>query len=324
MRVFFAIAASLCPITLAAVQPPKEPPGRAEAHRRHGLDPATALESRAGPTHTYILELFRRDGLPTPKHHELSRSERQQLVDALEILPPVHRGVLRERLRTMSFLDDMPNTALTSTVDTAEPFRLFDITVNASILGQNVSEWLTQKERTCYDNAGSALRVSVDAGTKLNALAYVLLHESTHIVDSVLRITPPILSEVQPVRVDASAGHPFTEGTWVDLSMPKPPFRDPSRERVRFYAGNGTIPIAQAQEVYESLRRTPFVSLYGGRNWLDDLAEYLSVYHLTEVLKQPYRIVIRRGDDEAFVYEPMKSPLVRGRIEQMKRFYQGA
>ena len=48
----------------------------------------------------------------------------------------------------------------------------------------------------------------------------------------------------------------------------------------------------------------------------------MTVYHVTEVLKQPYRLVIRRGDDEVFVYEPMKSDLVRRRSGQMKRFYE--
>jgi len=73
--------------------------------------------------------------------------------------------------------------------------------------------------------------------------------------------------------------------------------------------------------VYRSLGRTPFVSLYGSSNWHDDLAEYVAVYQWTQVLKQPYRFVIREGKREVFVYEPMKSELVRGRIDQMKRFY---
>jgi hypothetical protein len=42
---------------------------------------------------------------------------------------------------------------------------------------------------------------------------------------------------------------------------------------------------------------------------------------LTEKLEQPYRIVIRRAEQEIFAYEPMKSPLVRARsflIDQEK------
>ena len=63
------------------------------------------------------------------------------------------------------------------------------------------------------------------------------------------------------------------------------------------------------------------MSLYGSSNWHDDLAEYVALYHLTEVLEQPYRIVIRKAGKEVSVYEPMKSDIVRGRSGQMKRFY---
>jgi hypothetical protein len=243
-----------------------------------------------------VLKLFIESGRPAPRAHALTRAEQAKVNFVIQSLPPLHQRTLTERLRGLSFLDGMPNTALTSTVNSDEPFRLFDITVNAAILSQNVSEWLTQKERSCFDTSGSALRVSVDAGAKYDALLYV--------------------PDARPVT-------PFTEGIWSDLTLPTPAFRHPRRARLRFYSGTGALPVDQAQEVYESLRRTPFASLYGGRNSLDDLAEYVTVYHLTEVLKQPYRIVIRRGDDKVFAYEPMKSDLVRRRIGQMKRFYKG-
>jgi hypothetical protein len=256
-----------------------------------------------------------------PKVHVLTEVERAKLETTIESLPPLHRRVLTERLRALSFLDGMPNTALTSTVNADEPFRLFDITINASILGQNVSEWLTQKERTIYSADGSNLSVNVDAGTKLDALFFAFLHEATHVVDACERITPEVPGGEQPAQPTKQPSTPFTVGVWSELSIPVPRFRDPIRERTRFYAGGKAIPIGEAPAVYAWLRRTPFVSLYGSRNWLDDLAEYVTVYHLTEVMKQPFRIVIKNGDDAIFSYEPMKSELVRGRIGQMKRFY---
>jgi hypothetical protein len=82
------------------------------------------------------------------------------------------------------------------------------------------------------------------------------------------------------------------------------------------------LAIDQAQAVYLSLHRTPFVSLYGSSNWYDDLAEYVAAYHWTAKLHQPYRIVVRRAeDDPALILEPMKSTLVRKRAGQVKRFY---
>ncbi len=217
----------------------------------------------------------------------------------------------------------MPVTGLTSTVNPDESFLLFDITINAGILGKNASEWLTEKERTCFDTTGSPLRVSVDAGTKLDALVYVLLHEATHVVDFCELITPPVSEESGSWRADNRPASPFTEGVWSDLDRPAPAFCDPLRARVGFYGFGRAIPVDQAFPVYASLRRTPFVSLYGGRNSRDDLAEFVTVYHVTEILRQPYRTVIRYDNDEVFAFEPMKSEIVRRRIALLKRFYEG-
>jgi hypothetical protein len=320
---FVAFSILPCNAPVATADEPATLSERTAAYRRHGLDASSSLESRVKETPRSVLDMFKELGGPAPTTHGLTNEERRQLKAAIEALPPLHRRVLTEHLRVISFLDGMPNTALTSTVNADERYRLFDITINASILRQNVSEWLTQKERTCFDPAGSPLSVSVDAGNRLDALVYAFLHEATHVIDASERITPVI-----PRRGEAPgpADRPvsaFTAGVWSELNVPVARFRDPIRERINFYADGGPILIGEAPAVYAWLRRTPFVSLYGSRNWLDDLAEYVTVYHLTEVMKQPYRIVIRNGVDETLVYEPMKSDLVRGRIREMKRYYSG-
>src|SRR5262249_30209770 len=159
--------------------------------------------------------------------------ERRQLSGAFAVLPPLHRRVLGERLRSVSFLDGMPNTALTSTVNPEEPYRLFDITIRAAILRQDVSDWLTEKERSCFDAAGSRLSVSIKAG-KLDAIVYALLHEATHVVDSCLRITPASRFG-RKTAVDATA-NAFTEGVWSESELPSPRYRDPLLERIKFRA----------------------------------------------------------------------------------------
>jgi hypothetical protein len=294
-------------------------PQRDETVRRHGLDPASPLESRVKDTPEAVLKMFEEAGEAAPTAHALTTAERRKLSAGFAALPPLHRRILGERLRGVSFLDGMPNTALTSTVNPDEPYRLFHITIRAGILRENVSEWMTWKERTCYEVASSPLCVSVEAG-ELDAIIYVLLHEATHIVDSCLQITPAVRSSDQPARERPAGG--FTENVWSEPTTPTVRNRDPLLERIRFRAGGQILAIGQAESVYRALRRTPFVSLYGSSNWFDDLAEYVALYHLTEVLKQPYRIVIRRQGEEIFVYEPMKSDIVRGRAGQMKRFYE--
>jgi hypothetical protein len=63
----------------------------------------------------------------------------------------------------------MPNTALTSTLNSDEPYPVFNITIRAAILKQNVSEWLTEKERACFTKGNSPLSIVIEAG-QLNAL----------------------------------------------------------------------------------------------------------------------------------------------------------
>jgi hypothetical protein len=290
----------------------------ASTARRYDLDPRSPLDSRFRQTPASVLKMFADDGTNAPTAHVLTDDERLKLANAFASLPPLHRRVLGERLRTVSFLDGMPNTALTSTVNPGEPYKLFDITIRAAILHQNISQWLTEKERTCFDMTGSPLSVSIEAG-KRDAILYVLLHEGAHIVDSSLGLTPPMSSDLKPGGIQPATS--FTVGVWSESSVPLPLYRDSLREQARFHAGGKVLPVDQAESIYASLRRTPFVSLYGSRNWYEDLAEYVAVFHLTEKLGEPFRVVVRNQEKEIFAWEPMKSDLVRARAGQMRQFY---
>jgi len=291
---------------------------RAEALPYYGFDPSTALEARIGETPAAVLKGFKEAGL-NPTAHVLTTVERQKLSNAFASLPPLNRRILRERLRSLSFLEGMPNTALTSTVNPGEPYKVFDITIRAGILGQDVSEFLTQKERTCFETANSSLNVFIEGGT-LDAVVYVLLHESAHIVDGSLHITSEMGVGDQLDKSPATSL--FTRNVWSSWRTPAPRYRNTLLERSRFYAEGKVLSIDRAEAVYKALSQTPFVSVYGSRNWLDDLAEVVTWYHLTDKLKQPYRIEIRKKGEVMFAYEPMRSPLVRSRLDQLKRFYE--
>jgi hypothetical protein len=291
---------------------------RTTAYHRYGLDPASSPPTRIRSTPAEVLKIFEEAGM-SPVAHELSETERRKFSAAFTVLPPLHQHVLNERLRSVSFVDNMPNTALTSTVNPDESYRLFDITIRANILDDDVSEWLTEKERTCFETKDAALSVSIDAGD-FDAIAYVLLHEATHIVDATIGITPRIRPDGQ--TVDDSAVSEFTSGVWSERSVPFPRFRHRPLEEIHFRNDGKVFPMEQAVTVYESLQQTPFVSLYGSCNWYEDLAEYVTVYHFTEKFGQPFRIVVRNIDEVVFSYEPMKSKLVQERIGQMNRFYE--
>ncbi|MEO6282919.1 MAG: hypothetical protein ABIN80_13435 [Dyadobacter sp.] len=243
---------------------------------------------RLQPASEKTLQIFKDAGM-SPIEHTLTAEESGQLEKVFAELPPLHQQVLKEHLASISFLDDMPNTALTSTLNFGSDFPVFNITIRAAIFKQNASEWMSEKERTCFNAANSPLVVSCEIG-QLSALLYVMLHETTHIVDGVLQI----------------AKGNFGTGTWHDITRIAPEFSDALIDSTR-YRGGKPLPIDRAEKLYQALSLTPFVSLFSTSRWHEDLAEYLSVYHFTQKLGQPFRITIRDKGKEIFIYEPMKS-----------------
>ncbi len=77
----------------------------------------------------------------------------------------------------------------------------------------------------------------------------------------------------------------------------------------------------EALPVYSALKCTPLVSLYSTSNWHEDFAEYLTVYHFTYKLGQPFSIILKENGKVIFSYKPMESDLVRGRLNFMGLFY---
>jgi hypothetical protein len=309
---FFVFSAGLlltiaCGVVIGQTNTPASAVPLVRSIRSFPFDPATPLDSRIQAPTPEIIEIFERSGQAVPTNHILTEDERRKVSAAFEALPPVHRQILSKHLRAVMFVDGLTASAITTTINRGDPNPLVDIAIRATVLSQTASEWLTEKERTVFSVVNSPLSVSIDAGQG-DAITYLFLHEATHAVDFDLHLTP------RPT--------PFTEQVWAEHSVPVPAYRDPLREQARFYAPSPALSINKAQAVYEALSRTPFASLYGARHREDDLAEYVTIYHWTQMLNEPYRIVIRSEGKSVFVYEPMASDLVRSRLSLMKRFYE--
>lgn len=282
-----------------------------EIQKKYGLSADTPLALRITPAPAQVLKMFHEAGM-NPTEHKLTKDEYDKVALAFKKLPPLHQSVLKDHLASISFLDNMPNNALTSTLNTTDSFNVFNITVRAGILNENVSEWLTAKEKTCFDTTNSDRSVFIDAG-KLDAVVYLLLHEATHVVDGALTLMP---------RSDSAAfrSNGFTSGLWEQRTALAPKYRDEILQNTRFRNGK-VVAIDKATEIYQALQKTPFVSLYSLNSTHEDLAEYLSVFHFTQKLSQPFRIVVRQAGEEIFVYEPMKSETVKKRNITMRQFY---
>ncbi len=283
-----------------------------------GLDANRPLIQRVGDTPESVLAIFRDAGM-SPKPFTLNEQEQQKLTEAISILPPLHQSVLKQRLRSISLVTDMPNTALTSAVNPDDSNCLFDITIRAAILKQSAAEWVAEKESSCFNNGESSFFLKADVGN-ITAIQYVLLHEATHIVDATLQITPSLRSKLGVVLPENAT--PFTADVWEDARTPASRYQNEGLMAIRFRPGGNVLEASKMKSLYEALAQTPFVSLYGSAARTEDLAEYLTVYHLTQELHQPFQIHVYEGKNVIFTHDPMASNLTRRRFELMKQFYQ--
>jgi hypothetical protein len=247
--------------------------------------------------------------------NELTEPQQRKLFAAFEVLTPLHRRVLRDRLLSIHVVEGIQANAQTMRVDPGGTEPAFRLIINARVLEETLSEFATRKERQLFQAGDSQRTVEVVAGS-MDAIAFVLLHEATHIVDMVLNLTP---ASVPGRPIEETGEAPFARGIWETAVTPVAAYRGALLDAVYWRTGQ-PLDIAQARLLYEELARTPFASVYSSLANAEDLAELVAWWQVTEIYGQPYRIEVRDGDGVTHSFEPMKRPLVRARLSQLALF----
>lgn len=273
------------------------------------LDVTTPLGQRVVDTPAAVLQHLQSLHLRVALH-TLSASERGKIVRALAALPSFESNALVAHVRSISLVDGRFANGMTI-ASSAPSGTLYDIVVNAPVLDETVSAFLTRKERGCYRSSASGAELTVEAGSQ-DAVLYVLLHEAMHVVDQISPAQISVSYAAEPPRL---AAHIWKDSLTVDSAYQSP------------FLGGGCfrhgIPdsIEDVQATYEALRSSPFVSLYGSSNPYDDSADLVAVYHLTHVLHEPYRIILRAQERTILSIEPMASPAVKRRFSGVEALY---
>jgi hypothetical protein len=268
-----------------------------------------SLMDRVRPSPEPLLKKFGTELNANLSAHVVTPAEQMIVANALAQLTPFQRKVLHERLHAIYFIDGLPNNALTFRDCGSAGKTMYSMAVRAGALHETISELVTQKEHTLFDATGSEISVTVDAGT-LNAMVYVLLHETTHIVDFAVRATP------DTPRSDGI--HPLVDEIWRDPRTPVDQYRLPILMSI-LWRGGQPMPITRAGNLYDALGRTSFISVYASCDSHDDLAELVAWTELTGRLHQPYRIRISNGTKVLGVIEPAQSKLVGARLKLLSQ-----
>lgn len=291
--------------------------------KNYTLRPDLPLHERIAPAPKVVMDFWMAvDGRKDYTTYMPSSEEIADFKSGFEMLPPLHKKVLKERLLGIYCINNFMGSGGASWVIDEKKNLYFYLTINPKILAmKDLTEVLTWRERSCFIN-DTDVEISVNCGRGTNQLSHILLHEGTHILDYVYRITPYVEKEIIKIYDDRKIETDFIKGIWKSIHEPVKEYL--FRKDVTFYGfDNGPrIKASDAHEVYRGLSESPFTSLYGSKSWAEDLADYVTFYHITQKLKISYVITVKVKGKEVMSYKPMDNQELKKRFGLMKMFYE--
>jgi hypothetical protein len=291
--------------------------------KSYNFDPTLSLVDRVAAAPDFVLKYLREmDKTVSYTAYVPTPMEKDQLSTYLGLLPDSYRETLQQRLIGIYFINKWIGSGMADYVLDEQKHLYAILVINPETMRHSISEWVTYRENTAFQDANGSsnpVRISIDCGTKYTGLMYLLLHETSHIMDYVHRYTPYVEDNLRQLGPSAKETS-FTNGIWTGYDTPAASFDFKLRRTLSFYglAYSALIPLSQAMRLYQDLQKTPFASLYGSRNWAEDFAEFSCWYHFTTVLGQPYRILLSRNGVTELTLEPMKSVLIENRTATVK------
>lgn len=308
----------ILPLFCTGTQTPPLPVQLVENHP--DFKPGSFIERIGGGSEIVLDHLKKLDDKDDYSFYEPSSEEIKLIKKEALDLPPYLKRILDEKLIGVYFVNNLLGSGLTEWVASENGTYSF-IVLDPYVLKKGISELLTEKENTCFiQDSESDISIRINCGTSYSGFYYILLHEAVHVADYSLRITPYTDNTFRNFYSIKTSETSFTGGVWEGYSDTVGSFS--FRNDTTFYGfrGGPKIPLSEAVEIYSGLEKSPFVSLYGSLNWAEDLAEYITFYHLVVTLDEEYTIEVYSGEDLIYSYEPFMSDEVLMRSESIKDF----
>jgi hypothetical protein len=295
---------SLCAVIAALPQFPPVAQASRQSHSQPEDDDTTkVLIGRVGEPAKEDIKAFKKAGMQGVKPHALTPEERIAVESALAALPRLNKQVLAQHLHKLAFVDGIlgEGTGLTSPNTKT---GLSDITLRASVIEESLTTFLTTKERRVYTDDGSGMNITV-TGTGTNALTYVLLHESTHVLDASCGIT-------------TDPHNKFVQSIWAARYALVPSLA--SITPTTYFRRADHLPMARAAGVYNALAQTPFVSLYATASRQEDLAELVAWHEIYTQDRGDLTIELKDAEGKIVNrWHPLSFPRVRDRFADVEQ-----
>jgi hypothetical protein len=195
------------------------------------------------------------------------------------------------------------------------------IIIDGDMIYKKANEWISYKESSVFKNSNpSNLSIKIaesDNNTEEFALNYILLHELGHIISQTMSVLPD-----QRDKFRDFTKYEFTKNIWLneEVSMYDDTIFQ-SRNKLKFYSTNSEFEIdTNAEDIYNSLNKTSFPTLYSAMNPDDYFSECFVSYITIYIYKQPWILTIQKKNGEFHTFENgMKTGRSKKEIDLTKK-----
>lgn len=225
---------------------------------------------------------------------------------AMNELPQPVKKLLSNKLLAIFLGQDLGGSAITDVIrdEQGKEWGAF-IVFDQKQLQRMANEWATWKEASVFEQTHEwSLQMTIAEkknNTRARAISFILLHELGHVLAIGEDFHPPWDGRGE----NKSRVYPFTELAWPGFKSFMTTYSSrydqtsfTLRPRLRFYQASPPMKPHEVLPVYQQLRSTNFVTLYGATNPGDDFAEAFATYVHNVMLKRPYYVsILNKGQE---------------------------
>lgn len=243
----------------------------------------------------------------------------------IDLLPKAHQSAFWSKLLAVYFIDNFSGAGMTEWVVGHDGSTYYYLILNSSLLDVTMDDWLSYKDDSQFDQSASSPTVQVKTQTKFKALMYGLLHEGAHIVDYELGVTPYVDPQHRRFKGRTQGGSDFTDSIWISGTQPVKRFDLKHRKEINTYGifpKRGLISRKELPDMFASLAKSPFVSFYSSTSWNEDLADFITYFHIEKHLGGVVSVELHGTGELLDMYAPLHTSFTSQREKSVRMFYE--
>lgn len=261
------------------------------------------------PSKTFVDYISSMDGNAKYKAYGLNSREMTILSKHIPYLPKKLSSCILENEVNLVFIENLRGGGMVQfVVSQAGKLSAF-IVLNPKLLSTSMQDWYEYRDNSPFFPGNGKIRLEIPVGRSYKAILGILTHEAAHIYDLFNRITPYVDPELVKLGFAEEKPTRFTEDIWLGYDTPKAAFEFAGRLRIRSYGWVEPLDSEYIPYLYDSLSKTPFITLYGSTYWSEDFAETFTWCHLKYHLRIEYSVHAYSAKKKLFSFYPLHNDL---------------